>query len=131
MAELLRRSTILATACAALHCYAVPSARCELRCGQEGCPDDMECRADGYCHAPSDAALCATSDAPPTCPDSLLPAGEFPGGALTGWDPEGAVTSLDTVETEDGYAAQFCKMEATQKLATLHAVVVPAPKGGV
>ncbi len=80
-------TALLLSAIAATGCYQPHAADCQLAC-VEGtrCPTGFTCRADGYCHAPSDTALCASDAAPPDVtvddPDAAIaPATSLAAGA--------------------------------------------------
>lgn len=42
-------------------CFAPTYSDCAFRCGTQAplCPDEYECRADGYCHLHTSAVSCA------------------------------------------------------------------------
>lgn len=44
-------------------CFAPSYADCAFRCGPTApvCPDEYECRADGYCHLRDTDAVCASA----------------------------------------------------------------------
>ena len=49
-------------------CFTPSYADCAFRCGPQApeCPDEYECRPDGYCHLPDSEAVCLVlPDLPP------------------------------------------------------------------
>jgi len=66
------RATLLALllalpAVALVGCFDYDEPTCSFLCGATGgddaCPDDYECRADGYCHKQGTTDVCPFSDA--------------------------------------------------------------------
>lgn len=66
------RANFFATARAALalaagvvlsQCYAPTYSDCAFRCGPAApmCPEQYECRVDGYCHLPASMVICAVA----------------------------------------------------------------------
>ncbi len=49
-------------------CFAPTYSDCAFRCGPSDplCPDEYECRGDGYCHLPSSVVTCAMPDLAPS-----------------------------------------------------------------
>lgn len=45
-------------------CFVPTYSDCAFRCGTTTplCPEQYECRSDGYCHLPDSAAVCSLSD---------------------------------------------------------------------
>jgi hypothetical protein len=54
-------------------CFAPTYADCAFRCGPQAplCPDEYECRADGYCHLRQGTASSADAQSNTSCPYSL------------------------------------------------------------
>lgn len=60
MRQLFGLSLILASTLSAA-CYAPTYVDCAFRCGSSmpACPDEYECRSDGYCHVHDSAITCS------------------------------------------------------------------------
>lgn len=51
----------VAAGCLVSACFAPTYSDCAFRCGPQIplCPDEYECRSDGYCHLHASTAICA------------------------------------------------------------------------
>lgn len=86
MRRLVTAAAMLLAAASFSGCFNVDKPTCSYVCSDTApaCPDDYECRADGYCHLKGTTEACAFSDAAVPLDMSMsLPADMSPGNDLT------------------------------------------------
>lgn len=73
-----------------LRCFSPDLPVCSFQCYGSACPQDYECRDDGYCHLIGTTAACnfPTDLRTPAAPDLNRPDGGTPGSDMEGADME-------------------------------------------
>jgi hypothetical protein len=80
-----RRLLLVAAITLAAGCFNVDKPICSYSCADSDprCPDDYECRSDGYCHLTGSTEACAFSDAATSIDMSGSVPGDLSGADMT------------------------------------------------